>query len=169
MAALCLGGLSYAQGNEDARKAAYVAAVHGNYHPLFRSAEYPRWSAMNPNQAVIDTEAAVLIARRELAALCALTPEQMTFENTFIAYGDAVAQLEQSQQFLHHLTAVKDDRALQQVQGYLMGALHQFDAELMQNDRLWQVLKTASQQPWVKELRPEQQRIVEQTVQHFMI
>ena len=168
MAALCLGGLSYAQGNEDARKAAYVAAVQGNYHPLFRSAEYPRWSAMTPNQAVIDTEAAVLIARRELVALCALTPEQMTFENTFIAYGDAVAQLEQSQQFLHHLTAVKDDRALQQVLGYLMGALHQFDAELMQNDRLWQVLKTASLQPWVKELRPEQQRIVEQTVQHFI-
>lgn len=169
ISSLCLGSFGYAQGKKSDGKAAYVAAVQGDYHPLFRSSEYPSWSAMTPNQAVIDTEAAVLIARRELAAICALTPEQMTFENTFIAYGEAVAQLEQSQQFLHHLTAVKDNRALQQVQGYLMGALHQFDAELMQNERLWVVLKTASQQPWVKELRPEQQRIVAQTVQHFIL
>lgn len=137
-------------------------------HPLFRKAGYPSWSSMTPQQAVEDTEAAVQIARRELAAIAALTPEQMTFRNTFIAYGEAVVHLEQSQQYLHHLTAVTGNRMLQQVQGYLMGALHQFDAELMQNDALWQALKTASEQPWVQDLSAEEQRIVRQTVQHFI-
>lgn len=137
-------------------------------HPLFCSSAYPEWSAMTPAQALADTDAAVRIARSRLAAICALSPEQMTFENTFIAYGDAVAHLEQTQQYLHHLTAVTDNRTLLQVQGMLMGALHQFDAELMQNDSLWGALKTAAAQPWVQQLAPEQQRIVKQTIQHFI-
>ncbi len=137
-------------------------------HPLFRTQLYPSWSAMTPKQAMLDTEAAVLLAEQHLDELCRLTPEQMTFENTFLAYADAVAELEQTQQYLHHLTAVKEDRALQQMQAYLMGALTQFDAQLMQNNRLWAVIKTASEQPWVQQLTPEQKRIADQTVLHFI-
>ncbi len=137
-------------------------------HPLFRTSLLPSWSAMTPKQALRDTEAAVLLAEQHIAALCRLTPEQMSFENTFLAYGEAIAELEQTQQYMHHLTAVKDDRALQQMQAYLMGALTQFDAQLMQNNRLWQVIKTASEQPWVQHLTPEQKLIVDQTVLHFI-
>lgn len=144
------------------------AAVSAAAHPLFRTQLYPAWSAMTPKQAITDTEAAVLLAEQRLAALCALTPQQMTFRNTFLAYGEAVAELEQTQQYLHHLTTVKRDPALQQVQAYLMGALTQFDAVLMQNERIWQVIKTASEQPWVQTLPPQQKRIVEQIVQHFI-
>ncbi len=137
-------------------------------HPMFRTQLYPAWSAMTPKQAMLDTEAAVLLAQHHISVLCSLTPEQMTFENTFLAYGEAVAELEQTQQYMHHLIAVKDDRLLQQVQAYLMGALTQFDAQLMQNERLWQVIKTASEQPWVQQLSPEQKLIVDQTVLHFI-
>lgn len=140
------------------------------YHPLFRahSQPYPRWSAMTPKQAIIDTEAAVLMAQAAIERICSLTPQEMSFENTFQAYGDAVMELEQTQQYLHHLTAVRAERSLQQVQAYLMGALTQFDAQLMQNDRLWLTIKTASEQPWVEQLAPEQKRIVDQTVLHFI-
>lgn len=137
-------------------------------HPLFRAQLYPSWSAMSPEQALQDTESAVLLAEQHLDELCRLTPEQMTFENTFLAYADAVAELEQTQQYMHHLTAVKEDRKLQQMQAYLMGALTQFDAQLMQNNRLWEVIKTASEQPWVQQLTPEQKRIADQTVLHFI-
>ena len=137
-------------------------------HPLFRTQLYPAWSAMTPKQAILDTEAAVQLAKQHIHALCKLEPQHMTFENTFVAYAEAVAELEQTQQYLHHLIAVKDDRTLQQVQAYLMGALTQFDAQLMQNDQLWQVIKTASEQPWVQQLSPEQKRLVDQTVLHFI-
>ena len=137
-------------------------------HPLFRTQLYPAWSAMTPKQAILDTEAAVQLAEQHIHALCKLEPQRMTFENTFVAYAEAVAELEQTQQYLHHLIAVKDDRTLQQVQAYLMGALTQFDAQLMQNDQLWQVIKTASEQPWVQQLSPEQKRLVDQTVLHFI-
>ncbi|MBE6417580.1 MAG: M3 family metallopeptidase [Akkermansiaceae bacterium] len=137
-------------------------------HPLFRAQLYPSWSAMTPKQAIADTEAAVLLAEQRLAELCALTPQQMTFRNTFLAYGEAVVELEQTQQYLHHLIAVKQDPTLQKVQAYLMGALMQFDAQLMQNERIWQVIKTASEQPWVQELSPQQKRIVDQTLLHFI-
>lgn len=137
-------------------------------HPLFRTQLYPAWSAMTPKQAILDTEAAVQLAEQHIRALCKLEPQHMTFENTFLAYAEAVAELEQTQQYLHHLISVKDDRTLQQVQAYLMGALTQFDAQLMQNDQLWQVIKTASEQPWVQQLSPEQKRIVDQTVLHFI-
>ena len=163
---LALGGLAWAQ--QPATPSALCVDEAQVPHPLFRSTGYPSWSAMTPKQAIEDTEAAVLIARRELGAITALAPEQMTFRNTFIAYGEAVVHLEQSQQYLHHLTAVTDNQTLQQVQGYLMGALHQFDAELMQNDRLWQTLKIAAAQPWVQQLSAEEQRIVSQTLQHFI-
>lgn len=137
-------------------------------HPLFRTQLYPAWSAMTPKQAVFDTEAAVLIAQQQVDAICNLSPEQMTFENTFLAFADAMSELEQTQQYMHHLIAVRDDPVLQQVQAYLMGALTQFDAQLMQNERLWQVIKTASEQPWVQHLSPEQKMIVDQTVLHFV-
>lgn len=136
-------------------------------HPLFRTQLYPAWSAITPKQAMIDTEAAMRIALQQFDAICRLTPEEMTFENTFLAYGEAVAELEQTQQYLHHIVAVTGDPAIQQVQSYLMGALTQFDAQLMQNERLWWVIKTASEQPWVQHLAPEQKLIVDQTVLHF--
>ena len=136
-------------------------------HPLFRTQLYPSWSAITPKQAMIDTEAAVVLALQQIDAICRLTPEEMTFENTFLAYGEAVAELEQSQQYLHHIVAVTGDPAIQQVQAYLMGVLTQFDAKLMQNERLWWVIKTASEQPWVQHLAPDQKLIVDQTVLHF--
>lgn len=161
---LALGCAAMAQQDPPAA----VAPAASAEHPLFRTQLYPAWSAMTPKQAILDTEAAVLLAEQHILALCKLEPQQMTFENTFEAYGEAVAELEQTQQYLHHLIAVKDDRTLQQVQAYLMGALTQFDAKLMQNDQLWQVIKTASEQPWVQQLSPEQKRIVDQTVLHFI-
>ena len=167
--AVCVLPLYAAEKQPQDETSPALSVQSGAYHPFFRAALYPSWSAMTPKQAVADTEAAVQLAFRHVDAICALTPEQMTFENTFLAYGKAVEELEQSQQYLHHLISVRNDRTLQQVQNYLMGALTQFDARLLENERLWLALKTASQQPWIQELTAEDKRLVEQTLRHFRL
>lgn len=167
--AVCVLPLYAAEKQPQDETSPALAVQSGAYHPFFRASQYPSWSAMTPKQAVADTEAAVQLAFRHVDAICALTPEQMTFENTFLAYGKAVEELEQSQQYLHHLISVRNDRTLQQVQNYLMGALTQFDARLLENERLWLALKTASQQPWIQELAAEDKRLVEQTLRHFRL
>lgn len=137
-------------------------------HPLFRAQLYPSWSAITPKQAMEDTNAAMLLAEERIREICALSPEQMTFENTFIAYGAALAELEQTQQYLHHLISVKGDQELHQMQSFLMGALTQFDSKLMENGVLWASIKTAAAQPWVRDLDAEQMRLVHQTMMHFI-
>lgn len=142
-------------------------AINAGTHPFFNKGLYPDWSKLTPEQARIDSAAALVLARYRLEAISNLKPEETTFENTFLAYSKSQDELETVQSRLYHLKTVADNDALRAVQEELMPQWNELDAEVLANEKLWAVLRQAAAQPWVKELSPAKQRYVQQVIQNF--
>lgn len=136
-------------------------------HPFLYEGLYPSWSAMTPAQGLIDARYALAEARRQVDELCRITPEQANYDNVFGAYEKLNANVDQVGSFLHHMSSVVDNPELRKAQEELIPEMTAFSSDLIGNEKLWQVIKTAAAQPWVKELSPARQRFVQQIVDAF--
>ena len=142
------------------------AASNGE-HPFFQNSLYPDWSKLTPEQARIDSAAAMVLARHRIAEISNIRPEEATFENTFLALALAQDELDKVQNRIYHLKTVADSEGLRQVQEDLMPQWNELGAEVLSNEKLWNILRQAARQPWVKELSPARKRYVEQVIQNF--
>lgn len=148
--------------------AAEQSAQSSAEHPFYRDQPYPSWSLMTAARGLEDTRAALALARERIAEICRIAPQDATFENTFLAYNNALDELGLVQGYLHHLSAVMDNAELRDVQAQLIPELTAFEAEVNANEQLWNVIKSAAAQPWVKELSAAKQRFVQQVVDSFV-
>lgn len=154
--------------NDTPREAQEVQqAVQAGKHPFYDEDLYPDWSRLTPTQARIDSAAAMVLTRHRLGLISRLTPEETTFENTFLALSLAQEELEKVQNRLYHLKTVADNEELRQVQQELMPQWNELGAEILADDQLWAVLRKAAAQPWVKELSPAKQRYVQQVIDNY--
>ena len=87
-----------------------IAAAEAQQTPFFRTALYPAWSRMTPQQALHDVRIAIAEARERYAAIAAVTPETATFQNTFLALYEADENLKQSKNYVYHLHLTLGDR-----------------------------------------------------------
>ena len=142
-------------------------AILAGQHPFFDKGMYPDWSKLTPEQARKDSAAALVMARHRLDCISNIKPEEATFENTFLALSHAQDELEKVQNRLYHLTTVADNEELRKAQEELMPEWNALAAEVLANEKLWSVLRSAATQPWVRELSPAKQRYVEQIIQNF--
>lgn len=142
-------------------------AIEAGEHPFFDKGMYPDWSKLTPEQARKDSAAALVMARHRLARISNLKPEDTTFENTFLAYSRSQEELGAVQNRIYHLTTVADSKELRAVQEELTPQWNELDAEVLSNEKLWNVLRQATKQPWVKELTPARQRYVQQVIDGF--
>jgi len=168
--AICaLAGGAPLQAQETAAAVCATQAATANKleHPFFQDIPYPAWSQMTAEQGLEDTRAALDISRSKIAAICALKPEETTFENTFLAYSKVMSELDQAQGYMGHLSSVMDNPELRKVQESLIPELSEFSASIIANERLWAVIKAAAAQPWAKELSPAKRRFVQQVVDSF--
>lgn len=164
---LCaLSGLGALQA-EEAVQAAISAPAPKQAHPFYEDSPYPAWSQMTAEQGLADTRAALRLAEERIAAICALKTNECTFDNTFLAFYQATEKLDTAQGYMHHLSSVMDNPAMRQAQESLIPELSRFSASVTANEQLWQVIKAAAAQPWVKELSPAKQRFVQQVVDSF--
>lgn len=136
-------------------------------HPFFQTGFYPSWSQMTAAKGKEDVLAGIEISRKRIADICRLKPEEMTYENVFGAIENMQDELEQTQNYMYHLSSVMDNAGLRTVQEELIPTLSAFSAEISGNDQLWQAVKTAAAQEWVKSLSPAKQRYVKQVVDSF--
>ena len=142
------------------------AAANGE-HPFFTDNLYPDWSKLTPEQARIDSAAAMILARYRLEQISQLQPGNMSFENTFLAFSEVESELGKVQNRVYHLTTVADSDELRKVQEELMPKWNELSADVLANAHLWNVLRQAAAQPWVKELSPAKQRYVQQVIDSF--
>ena len=147
--------------------AAVQQAILAGEHPFFDKGLYPDWSKLTPAQARIDSAAAMVLARYRMEQISNIRPEEATFENTFLALEQSQAELGNVQNRLYHLKTVADNEELRKVQEELMPEWNALGAEMLANEKIWAVLRSAAAQPWVKELSPAKQRFVEQVIQNF--
>lgn len=133
-------------------------------HPFFRAEGWPRWSAMTPQQLVVDTEAALAETSRQMEAIASLTPEAATFENTFVAYMRVGEQLKQVQRLVAHLMNVRPSEELHAAQMQMLEAVVRHSAQMMNGKRMGEVLHAAAAAPWAAELPENKKRYVQQVL-----
>lgn len=131
-------------------------------HPFFRTAQYPAWSQMTPQQALVDVRAAIVQAQERLTALAAVTPETATFENTFLAWYEAGENLKQAMNYVYHLHIALGDKDMQHMMNDLMKESTAYSAQGLHGARIAEVLREAAAAPWVQQLSPAKQRFVQQ-------
>ncbi len=136
-------------------------------HPYFEDMPYPAWSRLTAEQALKDAPVAMQLATARLDAIRSLTPEQMTFENTFVALGDATRELERVNDYLRTRAAVLDAPDVREAQAALLPELNRFYSAMMSDTRLWEVLRAASGCEWVAQLSAQQKMLMQQTLDGF--
>ena len=165
MTALCaLPGAAVVSAVETAPAAVAPAAEE---HPYFADMPYPAWSRLTAAQALKDAPVAMQIANARLEAIRALKPEQMSFENTFVALPEATRELDKVMDYLRTLSSTMDAKDVREAQAALMPELNRFYSAAMADSRLWEVLNTAAKQPWVQSLSAQKKLLVQQTLDGF--
>lgn len=156
---LSLGGFAPAAAPPDTAQADMRAEAES--HPFFRTAVYPAWSRMTPQQAMTDLHAAMAQTRTRLENIAALPPEQYNFSNTFLAYTEASENLNQVQLYLEFLTNNAETPELVQLRNVVVREYAEFKHRLEVLSRVWQVLHAAAKSDWAKELPATHRRVIQ--------
>lgn len=146
---------------------AAVAQSEQVQHPFYQFDLYPRWSQMTAERGMADVRRAIELARANVEALCAVKPEEMTYENTFALYEKLTDELGTAETLLYHLSNVMDSPEVREAQETLVPETSAFYSSLSANEKLWETIKTAAAQPWVRSLSAQKQRYVQQVVDSF--
>lgn len=163
--ACCLCGLTPMQAQ--AEVGAALQAEELKNHPFMDTRLYPEWSKMTPEQGARDVLLGIEMARKRLEVICSVKPEQATYENVFGAFENADREMGRALGFVSHLSSVMDSPEIRAAKDQVLPVCAEFSNSITANERLWSVIKSASQQPWVKSLDPERQRYVQQVVDSF--
>lgn len=135
--------------------------------PFLYKGIYPTWSTMTAERALEDSRTALADAYRSMEAIRNTDPEKTDYDSVFGAYERMHEEMELVGTLMHHLSSVADSPEMRAAQEELIPEETAFSAALIADEKLWNVIKTAAAQPWVKELSPAKQRFVQQVVDSF--
>ena len=119
---------------------------------------------MTREQAMADVRVALAEARERLASIAQLTPENATFENTFLAWYKADENVKQLANYINHLHMVTGHPAIMKMMYEVRGEIVAYKAEGLHARRIAEVLREAANAPWVEQLSPSRKRFVQQTI-----
>ncbi|MBR1997241.1 MAG: hypothetical protein IJ993_02400 [Akkermansia sp.] len=137
-------------------------------HPFFRSADLPAWSALTPQQAVADAEYAAQLALERIAAICRLSPEEATIDNTYLAVDDASDELQCVVMLSQHLLYAADTPENRAACEKVSDIMSDLTAEIYSNEKLWQLMQAAGTPEKVAVLSPAKKRAVKQLYDIFV-
>lgn len=143
------------------------AAVTSVAHPLIQWKVLPQWSQLTPKQMMTDIRHCLALSRARLDAICTISPEQATWDNTFGAFESMDHELDTALRLFHHLANTMDSPEMRQAEETMTPEITEFTSSIVANEKLWQVLRAAASQAWVKDLSPEKQRYVQLTIDSF--
>lgn len=100
------------------------------------------------------------LKRAEITAITS-QPDSPTFENTIVTFEDAGRPFSRVNRFFDVYTSTMNDKTMQGIESEMKPLLAKFDDEVIQNDALFQRIKTVYDNRAKSGLNPEQQRLVE--------
>ncbi len=139
-----------------------------NAHPFFRSDGLPAWSQLAPEQALMDAKAAVRLTHERVEKILALSPQDATFENTFLAVEEASDELQCVLLLIQHLSYVADSESNRAAMDEIAKLMADCTAEIFSNDKLWQLMQAAAIPEKTASLSPAEQRAVKQLIDIFI-
>ncbi len=136
-------------------------------HPFLADEFHIRWSQLVPQRVEADIEAAIAKAQERLDAICAVAPEEATYENTFEALDAASEALDRGWGRLNHLDSVRDNKEQREVLNKMLPKVTAFSASVPLNPELWAVLKAFAESEAAARLGAVPARYVEETCADF--
>ncbi len=131
----------------------------------------PSWSAIVrdvENRKILeDAQKLADEVSLRLMSLKQLSPEEMTFENTFGFLDRYDNDFITFYRFVNQITHIKDSPAVREVVQKLIAIRVEFVRKLFADKEVWLAVQTAAKQPWVKDLSPEQRRLVDASLWGF--
>jgi oligopeptidase A len=137
-------------------------------HPFLDEGFHVRWSTLVPEAVEPDIRHALAIAKANLDAVCAVTPAEATYANTFGAFEKASDALNLGWGRLNHLDSVCDEPAQRAALNAMLPEVSEFYASIPLNEKLWAVLKAFGESAAVETLGPIERRFVEETMLDFV-
>jgi oligopeptidase A len=137
-------------------------------HPFLDEGFHVRWSTLVPEAVEPDIRKGLEIAKANLDAVCAVTPAEATYANTFGAFEKASDLLNLGWGRLNHLDSVCDEPAQRAALNAMLPEVSEFYASIPLNEKLWGVLKAFGESPVVAALGPVEKRFVEETMLDFV-
>ncbi len=141
--------------------------MNSKTHPFHSPAKLVDWSTLTPDKIAADIEAALAEGQAEIDAICKVTPEEATFENTFLALEAAGETLSRAWGRVDHLTSVKDSEALREAHRAMLPKVTEYSSRIPLNAKLWAALKSFAEKPEAAELAGVEKRYFEETLADF--
>lgn len=136
-------------------------------HPFLDNSFHPRWSTLTPDRVAPDITKALADATERLDAVCRTDRGRMTFENTFLAFEEALTPLNEAWGKVSHLDSVSNSPALREAYNEMLPKVSEFFARLYLNESLWDLFKTFSGTPEAAKLTGVQKRFFDETMADF--
>lgn len=137
-------------------------------HPFLAKDFLPNWSTLKAEQVKADISAALETAKQNIATICALNTDALTYENTFLALEQATEDLNRGWGRLNHLDSVSDNPDQRAALNEMLPAVSEFYSTIPLNADLWKILKAFSESAGYKALSPIQARFVDETCADFL-
>ena len=136
-------------------------------HPFLTDQFHIRWSQLVPKKVQSDIEAGITEAQGLIDEICAVSPEEVTYENTFAALELATESLSRGWGRLNHLAAVRDNDAQRKALNQMLPEVTAFYASIPLNAKLWATLKSFVNSKAAENLDPVPKRFAEETCAEF--
>ncbi|EDY81939.1 Peptidase family M3 [Verrucomicrobiia bacterium DG1235] len=125
------------------------------------------WSTLTTDHIRADIESALVEGQAEIDAICKVTPEEATFENTFLALEAAGQTLGRAWGRVDHLTSVQDSDKLREAHRAMLPKVTEYSSRIPLNAELWGALKSFAEKPAAAQLTGVQKRLFEETMADF--
>lgn len=145
-----------------------LGTMSSQVHPFHSPAKLVDWSTLTPESIAADIEAALAEGQAEIDAICKVTPEAATFENTFLALEAAGETMSRAWGRVDHLTSVKDSEALRDAHRAMLPKVTEYSSRIPLNAELWAALKSFAEKPAAAELSGVQKRFFDETLADFV-
>ncbi|MDQ8184974.1 M3 family metallopeptidase [Pelagicoccus sp. SDUM812002] len=141
--------------------------MNSNTHPFHNPARLVDWSTLTTGNITSDIQAALAEAQAEIDAICEVSPQEATFENTFLALEAAGETLSRAWGRVDHLTSVQDSEALREAHRAMLPKVTEYSSRIPLNAKLWAALKSFAEKPEAAALTGVQKRYFDETLADF--
>jgi oligopeptidase A len=134
-------------------------------HPFLNPAFNILWSQLTPDHIISDIELALKNTQEKINAITHVTTP--TFQNTFLAFEEAIELIQLPWQKVGHLDSVCNSPELRKAYNHVLPQVTAFFTQIHLNEALYHVLKKFALQDSTKNLTPTEQRFINETLKDF--
>jgi len=110
-------------------------------YPFLEDDFYIRWSTLTAEHVEKDIQQGIKLAEIKLDELRAVSVDEVTFENTFLALENATEELSRGWGRLNHMDSVCGNDDLQGELNKMLPAVVEFYSSIALDAKIWSVLK----------------------------